>query len=466
LDVGSLFSCIHLLSTHPASFDIGLRIFSQSTTGVAESTQVNNSRYQEEELATRALVFTANQVYFSCPMFAYAEDIEPASDPDITLVGHQRHNKIIDPAVTGADPVVAYLTSVEAFTARNLSFASDSLRAHAGAEAVLSQLLGSPLYEGLPACIFDVALLWQPKVKVSRRDHFPSWSWAGWEGQVHWLGDTFWGANYKPKDALPLLNDSLRAHTWIVYYLLEEDGRMRSVWNSNQHREIGDMFWPVNGAHTRPSVGYQLVTSNDVVMADLYGRTTNMSKAPLHLLPCAPEPQTSLTNLATRVVAAAEFASLRPLLFTTLITRLFIKAAPNSYIRYGTLDPVWVPAGRLIFMLYLKPSLCHEDYAEDSPCGYILLDSSYDRPEYDLSEHEFLLMSEANYDCQYGRPHARNKYKQYWGEDWEEVHVMMVKHKELENGAKVTERLGIGRVLREALSATDGGVEVVDIALV
>jgi hypothetical protein len=76
-------------------------------------------------------------------------------------------------------------------------------------------------------------------------------------------------------------------------------------------------------------------------------------------------------------------------------------------------------------------------------------------------------MSEANYDCQYGRPHARNKYKQYWGEDdWEEVHVMMVKHKELENGAKVTERLGIGRVLREALSDADCGVEVGDIALV
>lgn len=434
---------------------------------VAVYAQINNSRYQEEELATRSLIFTANQVYFSCPMFAYAEDIAPASDPDVTLVSHQRHNKIINPGVEGANPAIAYFASVEAFTARNLRFASDSLRAHAGAEAVLSQLLGSQLYEGLPACIFDVALLWQPKAKVARRGEFPSWSWAGWAGQVHWLGDTFWGTNYRPGGSLALLNTSMRAHTWIVYYLLDGDGHARSVWGSEQHHSIGDMFWPVHGAQPRQPVGYQVEPSNDTVAADPYGRTTDMSKAPLNLLPSGSKPRASLTSLATQVAETAEFANLRPLLFTTLMTRLFIKAAPNSYIRYGSLDPVWVPAGRLIFMLYLQPSLYHEDYVEDSPAGYVLLDDSYDLPEYDLSEQEFLLMSEANYDCQYGRPHARNKYKQYWDEEhWEEVHIMMVKHRELDNGARVTERLGIGRVMREALSDSDSRVEVVDVALV
>ena len=350
---------------------------------------------------------------------------------------------------------------------RDLRFPEDILRAFAGAEAVLSQMLGCDLVQGLPTCIFDVALLWQPHEKLARREGFPSWSWAGYVGQIEWRGDTVYGLYGGDDGGLAGLNRWQKDHTWIEYYCYDEDcPTLRPVWDAHQRTKIGPFFWPLKGDWQRPAIGYFADAENDQDSPMTpYGRATNMSRSPLHLLSSDKGPRPSLTELAVEVAGSEGSKLLQPIFFTTLSTRMTIKASPNSYMRYGSVDPVWVNRGRLVFLLYAELKDHHESYTEDNPCGYVLLDDTFDAPDYDLSEQEFLLMSEAHSMAEYGSPHARHKPQKYYGyNDWEDVHVMMVEHRRLENGAKVTERLGIGRVLREVVEDV-GRVEVVDVAL-
>ena len=278
------------------------------------------------------------------------------------------------------------------------------------------------------------------------------------------------GLYYTGGQDLMKLDTWIREHTWIVYYcydLLNPSGSLKHLWDVEQEQSIGDVFWPVEGSWSRPAVGYSASQLADSKAAprNPYRRSTNMSRMPLGLLDNVDQPSPTLERLARRL-AQMDGASLTPLFFTTLATRFTIKAFQNSYLRVGSVDPAWDARGRLIFMLYANPSHYHESYAEDNPCGYVLLDDSFNTPDYDLSEQHFLLMSEANSDYQYGAPHARHKYKKFYGEDdWEEMHVMMVRHREVRDGVNVTERLGIGRVLREVV-LDPARVQVVDVALV
>ena len=84
--------------------------------------------------------------------------------------------------------------------------------------------------------------------------------------------------------------------------------------------------------------------------------------------------------------------------------------------------------------------------------GYVLLDESW--REYDLDmEHEFLMLSDANYFSNWGRPHENHPYKKsYDFIDFIEYHVMMVTRPE----EGIVERLGLGRVLHEAVKDAYG----------
>ena len=49
------------------------------------------------------------------------------------------------------------------------------------------------VWEGLPSVFWDAALLWRPAGPTKRRPspltggpEFPSWTWAGWEGRIHY----------------------------------------------------------------------------------------------------------------------------------------------------------------------------------------------------------------------------------------------------------------------------------------
>lgn len=77
---------------------------------------------------------------------------------------------------------------VSQFNKRNLTFETDVIDAFAGVEAAMRASFPGGFLLGLPQLFFDIALLWQPERKLTKRGdhdhHFPSWSWVGWKGEI------------------------------------------------------------------------------------------------------------------------------------------------------------------------------------------------------------------------------------------------------------------------------------------
>jgi hypothetical protein len=97
---------------------------------------------------------------------------------------------------------LSYADIVLNYTARNLTYPSDMLRAVSG---VLYQMYGPRTWFGLPCGDFDRAVLWYTRghdcqpIASTETDAFPSWSWASFVGPeiFHWteksVGLAYWG---------------------------------------------------------------------------------------------------------------------------------------------------------------------------------------------------------------------------------------------------------------------------------
>jgi Heterokaryon incompatibility protein (HET) len=99
---------------------------------------------------------------------------------------------------------------VENYTGRVLTLESDIDRAFAGATEIMDATFPGGLFKGLPEFFFDIALLWQPKASIYRRnEETASWSWTGWEGQVECLSSwyPFFAGVYR---------DSGRSSDWLA----------------------------------------------------------------------------------------------------------------------------------------------------------------------------------------------------------------------------------------------------------
>lgn len=86
-----------------------------------------------------------------------------------------------------------YRRAVEDYTKRKLTRESDAVDAFAGVEHIVRQGMNTKFWFGLPSFAFEQALLWNARESLERRtqsnkDFFPSWSWAGWRGQVSYRG--------------------------------------------------------------------------------------------------------------------------------------------------------------------------------------------------------------------------------------------------------------------------------------
>ena len=165
--------------------------------------------YQERFLSKRSLTFVDNHVFFQCQRVVWCEDV--VAEELKTIDYHQMEDYLpIEWSAEHNDHMyklhyalhvlkstnwVEYLRVVEEYTPRMLSFDSDILAAFAGMSKVLGSMFRSPLLYGLPESLFDCALLWQPAGTIVRRNiprptfnsdgiYFPSWSWAGWKGEI------------------------------------------------------------------------------------------------------------------------------------------------------------------------------------------------------------------------------------------------------------------------------------------
>ena len=75
------------------------------------------------------------------------------------------------------------------FQRRNLSFDDDAINAMTGILTRVSLLAGFSIWQGAPEPWLPLFLVFVPDQETRRRHSFPSWSWAGWAGEIDWQSD-------------------------------------------------------------------------------------------------------------------------------------------------------------------------------------------------------------------------------------------------------------------------------------
>lgn len=161
---------------------------------------------QEQVISKRLLIFTRGQVIWQCPTCHLCEDTAavnkvdpPGRLPQLPTLEPRMHGgpSIQPSSMLSAGPLIRpqifthYASIISDYTKRRFTFQDDILQAFAGLDSILQQSFNSPSLAGLPQAYFDQAMLWMPLQKQERREgtgekRFPSWSWAGWIGQVRY----------------------------------------------------------------------------------------------------------------------------------------------------------------------------------------------------------------------------------------------------------------------------------------
>ncbi|KAF7596996.1 hypothetical protein BBP40_011362 [Aspergillus hancockii] len=160
---------------------------------------------QERFLASRSLMFTAEQVFWECEEAFWCEDsfreipyISP--DPHRTSLCGGELNLTWNSDIVTFDHF--YRVLLEDYSGRSLSFDSDGLNAFLGIIRALEGSMGETFFWGMPTAFLESALAWGHQNPGLRRRHgvqalsdnhgppsdsqFPSWSWVGWtsDGQT------------------------------------------------------------------------------------------------------------------------------------------------------------------------------------------------------------------------------------------------------------------------------------------
>ena len=137
--------------------------------------------FQERMLSRRCLLFVNGRVYFQCRKATFCEDMELPSPNGWSLDSIDMPTRIFR-----EKPFVQYTSAVELYTRRELTNPVDILAAFEGVEQVLEKRLNTTIYYGLFESMMDSSLIWQSSKRLHTRPGFPTWSWAGWVGEIQW----------------------------------------------------------------------------------------------------------------------------------------------------------------------------------------------------------------------------------------------------------------------------------------
>ncbi|KAK8106475.1 hypothetical protein PG999_009834 [Apiospora kogelbergensis] len=212
--------------------------------------------FQERLLSRRCLIFAEGQLFFQCRSTVISQHI--FTDGGINGWSLDWTNSPL--RTLGELPRRAfwfYMKCVPLYTGRNLTKPKDILAAFRGTSWVLQKQFNAPLFYGLPSSHFDLALLWMPCKQLDRRrqksqhksnalscsqdetgnckcktedddyggKEFPSWSWSGWMG-----GKAEYASNMTD-GCVSNVQEWLRDHTWIRWYVRDYEGNLRPLWD-------------------------------------------------------------------------------------------------------------------------------------------------------------------------------------------------------------------------------------------
>ncbi|KAF7915185.1 uncharacterized protein EAE98_011270 [Botrytis deweyae] len=222
--------------------------------------------FQELVFSKRILYFTTERTYYSCEEGSWSEDF-PLLILDINENGDtdEIENIFYDESLkTGfdfrnkLDPFENYMAMVSKMSARQFTQESDCLNACRGFyTGLLLKGLGGSVC-GIPAICFEFALAWQPEGNLTRRESqdlssgnfpFPTWSWAGWKGQIEY-----------PFLASPEKCGVKGEVRWAIYEaykpISSADGEIK-IRQENRYKQVV----PTIKVHTSPSQSHQIMTS-------------------------------------------------------------------------------------------------------------------------------------------------------------------------------------------------------------
>ncbi|KAL9114719.1 MAG: hypothetical protein Q9227_001397 [Pyrenula ochraceoflavens] len=186
---------------------------------------------QELALPKRTLVFINDQVYFRCQEANWSE--ESGADLWTHSIDLDDSNiiRIPDPSEGLLPAMWAYQKLCEDYSRRQLRFDGDALRGIAAILRLLSAGAQTSILEGLPSFFLDQALKFISSCGNSRRrPQFPSFSWAGWAGQVMWpRGKFVWSQGLESGYSTNEIVESLEKNAFIEWNALHPSGTLESL---------------------------------------------------------------------------------------------------------------------------------------------------------------------------------------------------------------------------------------------
>ena len=212
--------------------------------------------FQEQMLSRRTLSFTDHGLEWRCQEVVSQEQNLDRKKP---------MNPYLHLNIMRADTLWPCLKKwdnlVSSYLERRLTYEEDILRAFSG---ILAALDGSMegFHFGLPQQFFDVALLWVPRERLTRREELgnkvtrpklPSWSWAGWKGarenQVNGFGLGHERSNFI-SDYKPRLRDIFPCVTWFKIDMdTREEAEIPNSYAKHQSEGLeGTVSLPLGGS--------------------------------------------------------------------------------------------------------------------------------------------------------------------------------------------------------------------------
>ncbi len=191
--------------------------------------------FQERLLSRRCVIFAEKRVYFQCRCASMSQDIY-AHGRGTAWSLDSIHAPLQTLKELRVRAIWFYIHCVSMYTSRQLTKPRDILAAFNGVTTLIQKVMRAPFVFGLPSSHFDLALLWQPKGKIKPRVvkdesdkafevEFPTWAWCGWiEAQVDYESDLL-------NDCLANVHEWLVNHTWICYYIRDDQGNSRPLWD-------------------------------------------------------------------------------------------------------------------------------------------------------------------------------------------------------------------------------------------
>lgn len=193
-------------------------------------------------MSSRALYFVEDEIFFHCQQTMFSEScLDSLSSTWPFNLGDRLVNYFTAAKSRKMTLATMYVNVMEEYTQKALTYQSDAMNAVKGIGRTMSEIMRSDLFMGIPACAFDLFILFtsQQQPSLRRRPGFPSYSWSGWAGGVRFL-EVF------EKDD-QLIANWFKQSTWIVWYKRSTSQRPSLVWDPSSRQRM-----PIPG----PEFGY------------------------------------------------------------------------------------------------------------------------------------------------------------------------------------------------------------------